>query len=108
MSRDPFDMQIEQLRSQVAELRSKMDELATGQQWPEKGRHTMEEAKKKALGMGHHMTEQKGIAIPLGTLLLTFLAVMAVMTMFPEFGTRATETFRKWWNHYFGKGYGRH
>lgn len=106
MSRDAFDMQIEQLRSQVADLRSKMDEFATGSQMPEKGRQAMEEARQRAIGMGQRMAEQKGIAIPLGTVLLTLMAVFAAMMLFPEFGTRTSETFRRWWNEYFGQRYG--
>jgi hypothetical protein len=98
-------MQIEQLRSQVSELRGKMDEFTSSPHWSEKGRHTMEEAKHTAMGVGQRMSEQKGMAIPLGTLLFALLAFFVAMTFYPEFGTRMTETFRKWWNEYFGEKY---
>lgn len=99
MSMNAVEMQIEQLKSQISELRSKVDELVAGPQVTEKARRTMEQARQSALEVGQRIARRKGVAIPIGTLVLTGLAIFAVTMLFPQ----TTEMIRRKWNEYLGK-----
>lgn len=98
MEREALETQIEQMRTQIAELRRKMDELVRSPEMAEKARLRMEEARRTAAEMGQRIAERKGIAIPIGTIMLTLITIFAVMTLFPQ----TTEMLRRKWHEYVG------
>ncbi len=100
--KDANEMQIDQMKSQIAEMRSKMDEFLSGPQVSERARQRLEQARQTALGVGQRMSDQKGMAIPVGTIVLSLLALFTLFLFYPDFGTKTTDTLRRWWHDYFG------
>ncbi|MCL5264399.1 MAG: hypothetical protein M1343_04270 [Chloroflexi bacterium] len=102
MARESFETQIEQMKSQIVELRARLDE-AMSHPYTAKTRETMEEARRRAAEMGQRVYERKGIAIPIGTVMLLAFTLGAMLIMFPHMGTRTVDSLRDRWRKYTGR-----